>query len=166
MREAISGTYIFQIVVFFVLLFTAFMSLSINYSRAFKVSSEIANMVERNNGINDLSIEEIQTYLLDVGYRTTGNCNRDRDTGNEEDLGYEAYGLDAQLVSGDKGAFCVKRVEVINEGDTTGQFPVTVYYKIKVFFKLDLPILSSIFEFEIKSSTKQLNLPNDFELTR
>ena len=96
MREAIGGTAIFQIVIFFILLFTGFMCLSINHSKAFNVKNMIINTIERvekidlTNTENDEAIKEIVGYLKKNSYRTTGNCPpnytgiRDRRSGIRE----------------------------------------------------------------------------------
>ena len=57
MREAIGGTWLFQIVIVFILLFTGYMCLSINHSKAYNVKSEILEIIERYNGI-DLSQDQ------------------------------------------------------------------------------------------------------------
>ena len=50
MKESISMTAIFQIVILFILLFTAIMALTINNSNAFGVKDEIVNILELNGG--------------------------------------------------------------------------------------------------------------------
>ena len=58
MKEAVSATTIFQIVILFILLFTAIMCLTINNSNAFGIKDEIINIIEMNNG-NYLSNDNI-----------------------------------------------------------------------------------------------------------
>ena len=52
MREAIGGTWIFQIVIFFILLFTGYMCMSINHSKAFNVKNTIIKEIERAEGVS------------------------------------------------------------------------------------------------------------------
>ena len=52
MREAIGGTWLFQIVLVFILLFTGFMCLTINRSKAFNVKDQIIQTLQSYNGIN------------------------------------------------------------------------------------------------------------------
>jgi len=151
MREAIGGAYIFQIVVVFILLFTGFMSLSINYSRAFAVSTEIANIIERENGFNQNIEQTISEYLIDVGYKTKGECD-------EHDGEGINVGAGTSFGSGTKYNYCINKVS-LSATCQTEECPVTAYYRIKVFYKLDLPILSMFFEFDIKNSTKKLYYP-------
>ena len=51
MREAIGGTWLFQIVIVFILLFTGFLCLSINRSKAFNVKDQIIQTIQSYNGI-------------------------------------------------------------------------------------------------------------------
>ena len=159
MREAIGGTWLFNIVIFFVLLFTGYMCLSINYSKAFNVKDKIINEIERSGGIKNISnsdgkdptINAITAYLQEVGYRTTGNCA-------DYDYGCDRNGKCTSNPSGSGYAYCLKEVKASDTYShaTRGEFIFVSYYKIKVFYQLDLPILRQIFGFSIKGDTKLL----------
>jgi hypothetical protein len=158
MREAIGGTWLFNLVIFFVLLFTGYMCLSINYSKAFSVKDKIITEIERNGGIKNISNSDkkdetmnvISDYLNEVGYRTTGKCSD-----------YE-YGCsrDGKCTSNPSGsyAFCLTEVKASDTFThaTSGEFIYVNYYKVKVFYQLDLPVIRSAFEFNIKGDTKLL----------
>lgn len=151
MKEAYGGYFLFVIVIFFLVVFSAYIALSINYSRAYKVKDEIIGIIERKNGLNTLdggdtgALEEIQEYMAEVGYRTVGEC----------DEGYVGYNLTSRGIT-DKPTFCVQTVDV-TRGDNG--IPAS-YYKIQVFFRLDMPIFSSIFNIKIEGSTKTLYYAN------
>lgn len=143
MREAIGGTWIFQIVIFFILLFTGYMCLSINHSKAFNVKNEIVTAIERDEGLNDDSMERIVNYLKTTSYRTTGRCKE----------GLTGYDREGNPSSGNS-AFCVGIVPV--RGDAT-ELPGMKYYRVQVFYQLDLPIFKSIFEFTITGDTRVIS---------
>ncbi|NLA32492.1 MAG: hypothetical protein GX864_00885, partial [Mollicutes bacterium] len=63
MREAVGGTWLFQIAIVFIILFSGYLALSVNYSRAFKVKNEILAIIERNEGLREKSVLEINNYL-------------------------------------------------------------------------------------------------------
>ena len=134
MREAIGGTAIFQIVIFFILLFTGFMCLSINHSKAFNVKNMIINTIERvekidlSNTENDEAIKEIVGYLKKNSYRTTGKCPSNY-TG-------------------------INRIKAENVAKNSSEFPEMNYYRVIVFYQLDLPIFRSLFEFQVSGDTK------------
>lgn len=164
MREAIGGTWLFNLVIFFVLLFAGYMCLSINYSKAFGVKDKIINELERNGGVKvftnskytDVALTNISNYMKKVGYRTKGSCK-----------GY-SYGctLDGKCTSVNssnttKYAFCLSEVKANDAysyaiNGTPGEFIYVSYYKVKVFYQLDLPIIRTAFDFNIKGDTKIL----------
>ena len=164
MKEAIGGISIFQIVIVFVLLFAAIMSLTINHSKAFGVKDEIINILEsettqniRNGKIGDETVTKVVEALENGGYRTTGSCPDDY-------TGYDRNGSEVKK----NAAFCIK-VNSVNDSYlkdiqekcknnkcvvTNGDFPPMVYYDIKLFYQLDIPLLRNIFNFTINGSTK------------
>lgn len=157
MREAIGGTWLFNLVIFFVLLFTGYMCLSINYSKAFSVKDKIITEIERNGGISNISsnkdetIQGITNYLREVGYRTTGECK-----------GYK-YGCDRDGVcttnpKGTNYAYCLSEKKASDnfKNPQPGEFVYVSYYKVKVFYQLDLPVIRQMFNFSIKGDTKTL----------
>lgn len=154
MREAIGGTVIFQIVIFFILLFTGFICLSINHSKAFNVKNMIINTIERKERLNlsnpqsDDGIKEIVEYLKKTSYRTTGKCPKD--DANGQWYGFNRNGIEDSSNS----AFCIQKVTTQEEG---GEFPDMAYYRVVVFYQLDLPIFRSLFEFSVSGDTKIMN---------
>ncbi len=159
MREAIGGTWIFQIVIFFVLLFTGYMCLSINQSKAFNVKNTIIKAIEREEGVDlnnpdtDPAIEKIVEYLKKASYRTTGRCPDDiRDAAGNIITHYEGYNRDGHLDSRNS-AFCIAK----QAARTNSELPDMSYYRIVVFYQLDLPIFRSVFNFKISGDTKILS---------
>lgn len=59
MRESIGGAWLVGIVITFVVLFTSYLALSVNYSKAFKVKNEIISLIEENEGLTDKAQEKI-----------------------------------------------------------------------------------------------------------
>ena len=145
MREAIGGTWIFQIVIFFILLFTGYMCLSINHSKAFNVKNTIVKAIEREEGINlndpenDPAIQKIVEYLKQTSYRTTGKCPD----------GYMGYNRDGKIDSRNS-SFCIAE----QTARSASELPSMNYYRIVVFYQLDLPIFRSVFEFRVSGDTK------------
>lgn len=148
MREAIGGTWLFQIVIFFVLLFTGYMCLTINHSKAFNVKNTIIKSIEREEGIDltnpegDPTVEKIVAYLHEASYRTTGPCPD----------GYTGLNRDGQLDSRNS-AFCIKKTITQSSGD----LPDMSYYSVVVFYQLDLPIFNEMFNMKVTGDTKLLN---------
>ena len=168
MKEAIGGISIFQIVIVFILLFTAIMALTINHSKAFAVKDEVINILENTNAtsvknkkLDNNTIFKISETLQNGGYRTVGNCPDDY-------VGYNREGT--ELGNGATNAsFCIKSNLVSetykndlknkcknNKCVVTDENLPMVYYDIKLFYQLDIPIIRNIFNFNINGSTKVL----------
>ncbi len=159
MRESISITTIFQIVILFILLFTAIMALTINNSNAFGVKDQIVNIIETNRGqykTGESLDDEIVDLLANTSYRTTGKCSD----------GFTGFDRTGAMVSSDKQAsVCIKEVDVTKGLDNylnrvlqgnvaTGDFMPGKYYQVEVFFQLDLPVVKQIYNFKSKAETK------------
>lgn len=158
MKEAIGGTWLFNIVIFFLLLFAGYMCLSINYSKAFNVKDKIINEIERNGGVSftgdmnrDDALKSIKEYITKVGYRTTGNCEG-------YDYGCDRDGICSKVISNSEYLYCIKEEKAKNnyKAALENEFVYISYYKVKVFYQLDLPVMKSLFRFEIKGDTKLL----------
>ena len=166
MKEAVSATTIFQIVILFILLFTAIMCLTINNSNAFGIKDEIINIIEMNNGnylSNDnVSLnEEIVEAIANNSYRTTGVCDSTFD-------GFERNG--EPVSRGEKASVCIKKIEVTDGIDkyldsilgsgsyADDEFVTGSYYQVVVFYQLDIPVIKQIYDFTLKGETKIIYL--------
>ena len=152
MREAIGGTWLFTIVLVFIVLFSSFLALSINYSKAFKVKNGIVNIIEKNEGLSNDSQDEITKYLSNVGYLVYSKCPKNLTEQGDRTLvsGFDPYASDSS-----KYRYCVAKTE-----DTSGNIKKS-YYKVTVFFRVDLPILGEIFTFPITGETKPIYFAKD-----
>ena len=144
MREAIGGTWIFSIVIIFIVLFTGYLAVSVNYSKAFKVKNGIINIIEHNEGLNTTAQSEIDNYLGGVGYYVYSTCTT---SSNEKGYGPNTTNTGYR--------YCISKRE---SGE--GTFRKT-YYKVRVFFRIDLPVFGSILVFPVTGETKAVYFAND-----
>ncbi len=151
MRESIGGTWLFTIVIVFIVLFTSFLALSINYSKAFKVKNGIVNIVEKNEGVSVTTKDEIKDYLSSVGYVVYSTCPTYADVSNLD----SARGFERSSVNLNRYKYCIARI-IDNNGNIQKN-----YYKVTVFFRVDLPIFGEIFTFPITGETKPIYFAND-----
>lgn len=168
MKEAIGGTWIFQIVIVFILLFTGFICLSINRSKAFFVKDRIIQIIQSYNGFNfdetysdenDSALTEIVSYIKDSSYRNTGVIPADEEVGDER-IPYQCYTKDGRVTTKNP-VFCIAPIEVSEEGYVDGEqifneLPKMIYYRVVVFYQLDLPIFHDVFNFKVVGDTKTL----------
>ena len=143
MRESIGGTWLFQIVIVFVLLFAGYICLSINHSKAFAIKNDIILELQRNGEYNANAQKNVEALLKKAGYRTSGKC----------DNGYEGYDRNGAKLTNSKSnnaVFCLKKFNIT---DIYPEYPVSYYYKVKVFYQLDLPVLNSVMSFTVTGDT-------------
>lgn len=151
MREAIGGTWIFSIVIVFIVLFTSFLAISVNYSKAFKVKNGIINIIEKKEGVSDSTVAEISDYLNNAGYLVYSSCPDYVSSQSSEG----AHGFEASNTNSRKFKYCIAKTE-----DTNGNIKKT-YYKVTVFFRVDLPIMGEIFTFPVTGETKPIYFPKN-----
>lgn len=161
MREAIGGTWLFQIVIVFILIFTGYICLSINHSKAFAVKDDIIETIERYNGIDldsvtnakdNLSnpcIEAITDRLKTVSYRTSGNCTK-LNSGDANDSKWAGFNREGGR-NDEHATYCIKEV---NTSKGSSELPSIRYYKVAVFYQLDLPVFNSFLSFKVVGDTK------------
>ena len=156
MKEAIGGTWLFQIVIVFIMLFTGFMCLTINRNKAFSVKDEIIQTIQSYNGIDingsynenkEDAFHDIVEYLRYSSYRNTGVI--------PEDGNYSCFSKEGQAVTKNP-VFCIEQINVRDESSPFNELPGMAYYRVVVFYQLDLPIFHDLFNFRVVGDTKIL----------
>ena len=140
MRESVGSTWTLQLVIGFILLFVAFLTLSLSYSKSYKIRNETLSIIEKYEGLTSESIGIINNYMTYSGYKATGNCP-DGWYG-VEDLASTSMPV---LASSDKKYYyCVAKHDVYHKRS---------YYELKVFFKFNIPVLGDFTTFSITGTT-------------
>lgn len=159
MKEAIGGTWIFGLVIFFIAFFTAFISISLNYSKCYKLKDEIIATIQRNNGVSDATLREINRYMGSIGYRSTGNCLSK--TKAEACLSGFNYATNSDTIvptsNLEHANYCIAKRKSPPSPDGFD----TAYYYVKVFFKFDLPLIRNIFGLSIDGESATLIAARD-----
>ena len=155
MKQAISGTWLFSLVILFIFLFSAFVSFSTNYSKVYKVKDKIISVIEMNGGFNSDAKTEIDSFLANVGYRNVSKCPQNSGNNN---CGWFAYKIGSLGYNTQgEGNYCI--FKTIENGNSSN--PSSAYYTIRVFFRVDIPVLSNIFEFNVDGETEKINFGSD-----
>lgn len=69
MKEAIGSIPLYNFIIIFIVITFGFLSATLSYMKAFKVNSNIEKQLERYEGYNSLSSNEINNILSTLGYR-------------------------------------------------------------------------------------------------
>lgn len=159
MREAIGGTWLTQLVIIFMLVFVAFLALSLNYTKAFKMKNEVLTIIEKYEGLTDKeegSIAIINNYLKSNGYHITKGC---------PEGSYGIRSLDNTTATGpidkndkSKYYYCVTKFK---KNEISDKDKKKAYYKVNLFLKFNLPVLGDIFTFEVNGTTGDVAFPAD-----
>lgn len=151
MREAIGGTWVYQLVIIFMLIFVAFLALTMNYTRAFKIKNDMLSIVEKYEGVSSKSITILNNYLLSSGYTMTSSCRAGE---------YGSQDLNSNVLKpaadGQKYYYCVAKISSSTEAKER-----RARYIVRIFFQFDLPVIGHLYTFEVEGNT--IDLTNAIE---
>ena len=68
MREAVGGTVLMYLVLFFLIVYIFFMAVVINYGRVFRAKNALISYIEDNEGFKDSTLPQFLAKANDVGY--------------------------------------------------------------------------------------------------
>lgn len=152
MRESIGGAWLLGIVLVFMSIFIAFIAITINYSTAFRLKTEMVTIVEQYEGINTTSVSKLHGLLQSYGYRNTMVCKK----GDHE----RVIGITDKHITinpNTRQSYCVTR-----EKRSPGKdFETKYYYTVSVSFNFNLPVVGNIFNFVVSGETNAIIYPND-----
>ena len=152
MRESIGATWIFSICLTFIILFTAYLAISVNYAKAFRIKSNIVSMIEENEGYSGNLNDKIANYLVSEGYTAHGNCEPFITANNGYYEGWELVDEISIYSNSDTNA-CVYRRKSDSQDDIA---KCNTYYKVIAFFKFDLPVVGYFTNFKVGGETKMV----------
>ncbi len=147
-----------MLVIAFIFIFAAYLTITLNYSKAFRVENEVVDIIERSEGLTDKissdgktdgSIQLIANVLRFNGYNAKGNCP-DGYIGVKSLAGNGKDDIEAAK-DNVKYYYCVKK--------HIGYFdakPNRAYYDVDMFFAFDLPIIGKIFNFRVSGQTMEI----------
>jgi len=158
MKDAVGGSLLLYVVLFFVGVIILFFANIMSYSKAYRVKNRIINILEQHGDIpssefnlskrSDL-IKVINEDLVNIGYRvassgskSTCNFNYNEDKPNNKKCkNFNTGNVD----------YCVCRI------DATNGF----YYEVITFTQFDFPVLNSVIKSDVHGETKILG--HDYE---
>lgn len=139
MKSASESTWSFQLIIFFILIFACFLTLVINYYKAFIIKNNVLSMVEKYEGVSEESATIINNYIYQESYRTRGKCPANW-------VGALDYENNYELADGasDGHLYCYREVKRNKN----------IYYEVMFFYKFNLPIIGDINTFSVKGRTQ------------
>ncbi len=165
MKESIGGTWLFGIVIAFIVFFTSFISFSTNYAKCFKVKDEILTAIEHYKGVNDQSVARISNYVTKMGFYSTGKCSdgsgeiKSSMSNYSDWLGFDHNG--GAVSNSSDATYCIRRYVISSDKYGPIGHPPAAYYQVVVFFKLDWPVFNTIFNVRIEGETSIIHKNRD-----
>ena len=141
MRESIGAAWIFSLVLIFILMFTGFVAVSINYARAFQLKNAVANMIEENEGVSDSLESVVMDYVVQNGY--TAHCTVAIYKADISNYNYLNDTKNKNVFKNNDGA--------PSDGDPSVKRD---YYKVITFFNFDLPFFRRLLTFRVNGETQ------------
>ena len=149
MRESIGGTWLFGLVITFIVFFASFLAVSVNYSKAFNVKNNVVDLLGKYEGNTCDARRKIGEYLSREGYLVSGTC----------EPGYKGYLINGNPISaGEKAFYCVKTNSVTSTATLN-----KMYYGVEVFFRIDFPVFGDLTTFRVKGETESIYYAVDTE---
>ena len=163
MREAIGGTWLFGLVITFIVFFASFLAISINYAKAFNVKNNVVDLIAKYEGNNPCARKHIAEYLRDTGYLVPGSCPAvgSVESGTNNQFEYIGYDLNGNKVAtGSKAYFCVAKDTNSSIASTSSMIGKN-YYRVILFFRIDLPMFGNLTTYKIKGETESVYFPTE-----
>lgn len=168
MRESIGMAWLMIIVMTFITLFSGYLAFSINYSKSFRVKDGIIERIHKYNGFvsegSKNTLQEIDDFLNEINYNARGNCySLCKDTGNSYVgvRGTTVHDRD-DATRGNGYNYCIVKIssKALGEPSTTADYSA-VYYKVIVFFSLQIGNISLFDKFNTTGETQSMHFVED-----
>lgn len=154
MRNAVGATWIFGLCLVFIILFTSYLTISMNYAKAFRIKNYIVSVLEENEGYTNSVDERVSDYLYNQGYNSYGTCeNYIEANGYEWDIAGE-IDISDNLPTKKHNA-CIYRLLSPDTGDE-GVGATRSRYRVVTFFRFDLPLVRYFTQFQVAGESRYI----------
>lgn len=143
MRESIGSTFLYNMILVFLVIVFAFLAGTVSYYKAFKVNSRIAKAIETYEGYNGLSDAEIARVLQTLGYRNGKRNCKVRTEKNAQ------VTLQKPLDYSSSFDYCLY---LIDDKDDLRHYT----YGIMTYINIDLPVIGDALKLPIYSKTERI----------
>lgn len=157
LRNSINGAWLFGIIITFMAIFIAYISISINYSKAYEMKTKMITIIEEYDGLNPSTVELLNKIAANYGYTKTNICKVEN--------GQRLVGIRDGVPTvnpTESQNICITRELKDGDDHTEKRY----YYNLEVFFGFDLPLLGNLFTFRVSGETNAIYYPSDADYFR
>lgn len=152
MRDSQGAAWIFSLCITFTIIFTAYIAISVNYARAFRVKSNVVSKIEEHEGYDDAVRQDIASYLANEGYVASGTCASNmRDNDDKEWNMVDC--IDDNAPAGRCNICVYKNPNGNKEADLCAE---RSSYRVVAFFKFDLPLVGYWTVFQVGGESRYI----------
>ena len=144
MRDAFGSTFMFKLIIIFLVFYVSFMTIAVSYAKVFRIKNEVINILEQyqfdSNNLsewNNIVNGKVDPYLSSFGYKYTNNAAISK-------ICNDKHGR-----LSDNGV-CIVRNDLGRSGRS-------VYYNVIVYLVISFPIFSQDFVIPITGETTTIN---------
>jgi hypothetical protein len=146
MKEAVGGVTLYNIIIIFIVLTFGFLMATISYVKAFRVNNKIAHSIEKFEGYNSLSEEEILKNLSTYGYQTASGNFSCPTRVHYQNGSLKTY-MPVASTTYKKHRYCVYQYDARN-----GYYQ----YGIVTYISFDIPLVGGKFQIPVYSETDSI----------
>ncbi len=185
MKAGISSIWLVGLVITFLLIFSAYIIITVDYSKSFKLKNEVLSIVERNKGMTLYSggsvklknstivsgtqvvthigaIKTINAYLAASSYTAKGPCNVPKGSNHVYGVYELKYGKNDDWGSMGEPNDPTKHYYYCFAKYPTGRDREpydSVYYRVELFYKFEIPVLREFLSIRVDGVTDEIYLP-------
>ncbi len=137
MRESLGETFTYNMIIIFIIIVFGLLAATISYYKAFKVNNRILDSIEKYEGYNSASKDDIQKKLQTIGYTVnTENARCPERNGGTLLKQDSTYLYCVYYYNDDRGS------QDKNKTNDEGE-PIYYNYSVASYIYIDLPIVGS-----------------------
>lgn len=130
MKEAIGQVFSLEFIIIFLLLLNGYLAFNVNYSKAFRVKNEIRSIIQKNEGLTESAVTDIENYMNSVNYY------------QGEEYNNWCINNGHIVCRTDKGAFCYDIATSDKYGTDKEGRKIAAYYTVYTFVDINIPVLN------------------------
>jgi len=187
-KAGISNIWLLGLIATFIFIFSCYIIISINYTKSFKMKNEMLTIIEKGKGMTGLNgmptlsevsskivsgervkvnvptFQTINYYLLGNAYDAMNYCPQEY---NENTCWYGVTSLLEHKYEpaqqGKKYYYCFAKFAKGNNSEDLGNMYNRYYYKVRLFYKMELPVLDNWLAVKVDGKTAEINDVQDID---
>lgn len=153
MRNSMGAAWVFGICLTFIVLFTAYLAITLNYAKAFRIKNNVISKIEEHGGYEQSLDDGIKEYIYNQGLQAYGKCDTRITTDDDRD--WDLVGtISNGDVPADQSNVCIYRS--VKHSKTEDGPKQQYVYRVVTFFRFDIPIVRYFSSFRVAGESRYI----------